>query len=373
MVDHENMSQDDRGSTDESSERGLGDGASQGAGASMATGRLRPMQWLATRVWRATCVIVCILVFTTLMGLFARWNWLADLLTNLRVQQVIMLLVTISITIALKRRRWLVVQMILLLIHLPWFLSAWTGAATVLPSDSPELVVMVANVLTANRNHDAVLNDIKASDADVVAILELGTPLHKRLEDELATIYPHRVTNPQDRGNFGIGVYSRYPLSNTNQFALNIESIKSIEATVKKGSQSYRLIATHPLPPMGRRGYANRNGHLQQLAQRVVAYRETNPKQPMIVVGDFNLTPWSPIFSDWESSTGLTRAGRGFGMTPTWYALTEKQQAFFPMGLILDHALISDNLKCLSQKIGDATGSDHRSVRVELAANEAGE
>ena len=64
----------------------------------------------------------------------------------------------------------------------------------------------------------------------------------------------------------------------------------------------------------------------------------------MIVMGDLNLTPWSPLFSDFETSTELTRAGRGYGLTLIWYARVET----FAMGLVLDHCLISDDLRCVS-------------------------
>lgn len=326
----------------------------------------KPMAWLSERIWGFTSAVIWILIVTTMFGLFSRSHWLADMFANLRVQQVIGLLVAILVTAGFRYWRWLALLVVLLAIHVPWFLSAWTGA-----SDSAgkpaDLVVMVANVLTANRDHDSVVQQVNDSDADVVAILELGTPLHARLEKDLAATYPHRITNPQDSGNFGIGIYSRYPVSDTAKFALNIEAIKSIATTVTKNAKRYRVVATHPLPPMGKRGFHNRNDHLQQLSDRIAAYRQSNPTLPMVLVGDLNLTPWSPIFSDLESKTGLKRAGRGWGMTPTWYATTEDKKAFFPMGLILDHALISDDLQCLSRKVGQANGSDHRSVRVELA------
>lgn len=83
----------------------------------------------------------------------------------------------------------------------------------------------------------------------------------------------------------------------------------------------------------------------------------------MIVLGDLNLTPWSPLFSDLEASTELTRAGRGYGLTPTWYA----KVGTFAMGLVLDHCLISDELQCVSHRVGADTGSDHRAVIVGLS------
>ncbi len=83
----------------------------------------------------------------------------------------------------------------------------------------------------------------------------------------------------------------------------------------------------------------------------------------MIVLGDLNLTPWSPLFSDLEASTELTRARHGYGLTPTWYA----KVGTFAMGLVLDHCLISDELECVSHRVGADIGSDHRAVIVGLS------
>ena len=319
----------------------------------------RILGWILGRVWNATALVICILIGTTLLSMLAQMHWLADLMANLRVQQVIAILIAVVITICFRRWRWLTLQIVLLAIHVPWFASAFVGR----PSDAgQDLVVLVANVLTSNRHHDLIVNQIETADADVVAILELGTPLARTLELKIAQSYPFRSALPQDQGNFGIGLYSKHPLKDVQQFDLNIPSIKSIAATVSKDGQSYRVVATHPLPPMGRQGAKNRNDHLQQLADRLANYHDQNLEIPMILVGDLNLTPWSPLFADFESVSGLRRAGRGYGMTPTWYARPN-----FAMGLMLDHGLISDDLDCVSHQIGDGIGSDHRSVRLGIA------
>ena len=224
---------------------------------------------------------------------------------------------------------------------------------------------MTANVLTSNSRQDAVLKQIKSANADVFAILELGTPLHQRLEKEIATAYPHRVTIPQDGGNFGIGLYSRYPMSNVESFSTNEESIPSISATVESDSTSWRVIATHPLPPIGASGFHSRNEHLQILADRVAEFRRVASNTPVIVMGDFNLTPWSPLFVDFESSSGLKLAGGDNQIVPTWYT-----QQMFPFGLVLDHVFISDDLRCVGREIGRDIGSDHRAVVVAISGEE---
>ena len=327
-----------------------------------AVQRRYAVQWLLSRIWMVTVVVICLLAATTVLSLFARSFWLADLLANLRVQQVIGLLMALIISVSLGRRRWVAIVAVLLAIHLPWFASAFAGRPA--ETADADLVVFSANVLTSNRQHELIVQQIEAAQADVVAIIELSSPLAKKLERSL-TGYPHRTVRAEDGGNFGIGLYSRYPLTEVDRFALNIDRIDSIAVTIEKDDQQYRIVATHPLPPMGAQGYKYRNDHLNMLAERLSLYRQENPKLPMVVVGDMNLTPWSPLFGDFESTTGLRRAGRGYGMTPTWYS-----RPHFAFGLVLDHGLISEDLTCVSRVIGDDMGSDHRAVLLGIRRNE---
>ena len=326
------------------------------------------VQLINRRIVSVAITALTIVIVTTIVGLFARSHWLADIVTNLRMQQVIGL-VGIAVVLTIGRKwKWLLCTGVLLCIHGSWFSGALVRGISNNPQQSqnqPELVVMTANVLTSNRQYDAILAQIESADADVFAILELGTPLHERLEKELATSYPHRVTIPQDLGNFGIGLYSRHPLSDIDRFATNIQSIESIAATVKRGSNSYRIIATHPLPPMGEEKFRSRNEHLQILADRVSKLHSSNPDLSAIVMGDLNLTPWSPFFAHFESQSGLTLAATNNDIVPTWYT-----KPMFPFGLVLDHVLISDDLRCLHREIGPDIGSDHRAVIVTVSGNQ---
>lgn len=320
------------------------------------------VQWVGDRILGLSAAALTLTLASTVIGLFAQHHWVADIFTNLRMQQVIGL-IGAGTALAIGRKwKWLAVALVLLCVHLPWFATAFSSASNDAESSQSELVVMTANVLTSNTQHDEVLKQINSADADVFAILELGTPLHLRLEEELSSAYPHRVTLPQDGGNFGIGLYSRHSLSDIDSFSTNENTIKSIGATVKTDSASYRIIATHPLPPMGQGGFQSRNEHMQILAQRVSKLRSENRDMPVIVMGDLNLTPWSPMFQKFETDSGLTLAKHGNDIVPTWYT-----KPFFPFGLVLDHVLLSDDLRCVHREIGPDIGSDHRAVIVAIA------
>lgn len=322
--------------------------------------RSRLTDWFADWIAERTKALFCVGVLLTLFSFAARRHWLADLLANLRMQQVIGLLVLCTTFLLLRRWRWAVAAGAITLLHLPWFLSAIEPTQR---GGEPALSVMVANVLTSNPHHDRIVSQIKSQSPEVLAILELGTPLHLKLESELAKDYPYRVAVPQDLGNFGIGVYSKLPFQSEETFSLNIDNIPSVAVTVTKNGHHYHVIATHPLPPIGSTGFRDRNEHLSRLAERIAIHGGQHQEDSLIVVGDLNLTPWSPLMSDFEKTTKLRRAGRGFGFTPTWYF----RKPTFPLGLVLDHGLISADLNCSEHIVCDSNGSDHRAIHLRLA------
>jgi len=316
--------------------------------------------WLLERLWQFASVALFLLTLTTVVGLLARHHWVADLCANLRNQQVIGLAALLLIVILYRRWRWLALSVVLMSIHLSWYASAIVGATNA--GQPVEITVMVINVFSSNQNFHSIEEQIAKASPDAFAVLELGSSLALALDKSFASTYPHRITIPHDSGNFGIGLYSRCPLTNVERFALNVASIETIAATAIKGGKEYRIVATHPLPPVGASGFEDRNEHLRRLALRIAEFRSQHSDIPMIVLGDLNLTPWSPLFSDFETSSELTRAGRGYGLTPTWYARVET----FAMGLVLDHCLISDDLQCVSHRVGADIGSDHRAVIIGL-------
>jgi endonuclease/exonuclease/phosphatase (EEP) superfamily protein YafD len=233
------------------------------------------------------------------------------------------------------------------------------------PQSSVFRQVFLANVLTHNQNHDQVIAQIRAAGPDVIAILELNSDLEKALNQQLATSHPYVVSESQDNGNFGIGLWSRFPLANERVFHLNTPILPSIEADVQLPSRAIHLVATHPLPPMGARNFNHRNKHLALLGQRIQEQFRGDPAESVILLGDLNLTPWSPLFHDFLAATDLQNSAAGGGLQPTWYRWNA-----FPFGLVLDHGLHSGNLRCRERKILPPNGSDHRALILDFSAND---
>lgn len=309
------------------------------------------------------------LCFSSALTLLAKHHWIAELLANLRIQQVIGIAFLLLLSMVTRRWRVSVIALALFAIHLPWFLAAFPASREKLTDDtssrSGEVVVAVVNVLTQNPRHDLVLQELVRCDADVFAVLELSTELSIYLESAVGDRYPHSMLRPKDTSNFGIGLFSKFPLRDEGLFSTH-EGIDSICATVTVNGNSYRVFATHPLPPMNAGLFQHRNRQLQDVAERVVAYRDRANHGSTVVVGDLNLTPWSPWFADFQDQSGLVRAIDRVSIQPTWYRYNS-----FPFGLVIDHCLCDPSLECRGYEIGSDIGSDHRSITVRLTPRES--
>ena len=317
--------------------------------------------WRRRVDWLAGLVAAC-----SILTLSARHWWVADLIANLRVQLMIGMLGTILLLLIMRRWRILVAVVVFTMWQATALRSAYITGHIEPNQSNQRLRVFLANVLTRNQHHDQIIAQIRAADPDVIAILELSSTLEASLQREFSATHAYYVSESQDDGNFGIGLWSRYPLSHERVFHLNAPILPSIEADIQFPSCPIQFTVTHPLPPIGARNFGHRNQHLALLAQRVRKQQQAEPICLQILLGDLNLTPWSPLFEDFLASTGLQNAAAGRGLQPTWY-----RWPAFPFGLLLDHGLHSRNLRCDQRAILAENGSDHRAVVFDFSVNES--
>jgi endonuclease/exonuclease/phosphatase (EEP) superfamily protein YafD len=316
---------------------------------------------LRHNILRLSTVSAWGLAVISVVTLLARDWWLADLFANLRVQDTIGLLLTATTQTCFRRWRLLALSLLCIMLHLPWFASGIPSGSTGDPAGTPLLSVTTANVFTANQRYSDIESELTQSNSDVVAIVELSSDLAAHLSQNFVRQYPYSIKQPLDLGNFGIGLYSKRPFETAKIMYFNSDDIPSIAATVVCQEQRIHILATHTLPPMGRFGFAHRNTHLRMVTSYVQERRRAHPDVPLLVVGDLNITPWSPVYHDFLNASQLASAGTGAGWTPTWYLYPA-----FPFGLVLDHVLMTRELACQSYTVGSDAGSDHRFVTTQL-------
>ena len=234
----------------------------------------------------------------------------------------------------------------------------WHDSRPTIPPESQGLVVAHSNLLYSNKDRSTeAIATLLATDADVLVLNEF-TLIHRA--DLVAAgaeqTYPYRAERA-DYGPQGIGVWSKYPLSDTSFFPSATRL--GLTTTVDINGAAVRLLAVHPPPPINAdalRGWLDGLQQIEQLAH------EAGP--PTIIVGDFNASRWHPPFrrlldDGWHDVHEWL--GDGFGATwPT--------DRWLPPAFVrLDHVLLGSGLAPVSVKDLDIAGSDHRGVVVRLA------
>ncbi len=229
------------------------------------------------------------------------------------------------------------------------------------PGAPRTLRVLQANILYESDTHDAVLDMLRAADADVVVLLEV-TPLWESKLKALSEAYPYSRVLAQS-GAFGLAVLSRLPVEEWQTIepagavlpaALRLPAIL---ARISVDGRSGNVLAAHAFPPVSPGLASRRNQQIAALAEIVHGL-----SGPVILLADLNATPWSPQFQDLLRDGGLTDARRGYGLKPTW-------PTFWPgiLRIPIDHCLTTRGITVQDFRTGSATGSDHLPIIVDLS------
>lgn len=232
--------------------------------------------------------------------------------------------------------------------------SSPAGSAFTRPGpSSPDLRAVFANVGRWNVHHERLIEVVRRVRPDIIGLAEIDDAWLESLS-VLADEYPFRSVAPRD-DNFGVGLLSRFPLSNTAVESLGRADLPSILATVETPTGAWRVIVTHPVPPFHAAAFASRNIVMAGIAARV---RTDGP--PTVVLADLNATPWSPYVRDLRHNAGLNSSASGLRARYTWPA------GFPPLALELDHCLFSDRAAAVGHRVLDGIGSDHFPILCEL-------
>ncbi len=292
-------------------------------------------------------------VLWAVLGLFGGRFWIGELAVNLSFQTGIALLLAAALLLAGRAHKALVALALLLgVLHL--------APAVVLriqaplgPAEGVPARLAVANLMSGNRDGDALIAWLDSHEADVLVLLEVDGHWSGVLESEaFRSGYPERVIIPR-AGQFGIALLSRHPIIHHVVHDYALPSVPYVEAWLDVDGCPLHVLAVHAFPPVTPAALGARDGELDAVAARVV------PDALTIVAGDLNATLYSPALRRLRRETGLRDSRRGFGRQPTWMPWLG------PLGLDLCQAMVSETIGVVSRFRGPRFGSDHRPVFVD--------
>ncbi|MDZ4232191.1 MAG: endonuclease/exonuclease/phosphatase family protein, partial [Dietzia sp.] len=186
----------------------------------------------------------------------------------------------------------LIVVVVGVVAQLPLYLGGPPAAA----AEVPKMRLLQANIRLGEADPQALVSRVRSDRVDVLTVAELTEDAVDRLATAgLERILPFSYLRPGEGGG-GEGIYSRHPLSDTEQLpGLQHNNLRATVAL--PGAAPFVVYALHPLPP-----YPEPAWRWALELDRIAAILAAD-QRPLIIGADFNST-W-----DHERYRNLLRSG----------------------------------------------------------------
>ncbi len=202
--------------------------------------------------------------------------------------------------------------------------------------------IVWANLYRQQSALDRLAAVARDAHADRVAVTEVPPSgeagIRRALPDFPCVVFTADNGNP-----FAVAIASRRPCV----VGGDLPSVRYIDV------DGLRLVAIHSRPPWDNDRTAQRNAVIDKGFDLAATVRQG------ILVGDFNATPWSPVFST-GMRHGMIMAPCGGPLAPTW----RSTHALF--GLKIDQVYVTPSLTVTTCRRGPDIGSDHRPLIFEV-------
>ncbi len=309
------------------------------------------------------------------LGSYVVWGFPWELLSHFRVQYLGLAIALLVLVLGVSRSRWALTKPYLwaavLLVGLnaadilPWYGNypqriepSWANLRYVRAQTLPHLRFFSANVHSDNTRYEQTITIAQAENPDLALFIEVTPGWVTALQAGLSDRLPYSYAVPAN----GLLLMSRLPLTQTKTLSTGDFSLL---ATFKLGRQPIQFIGIHPIVPLQSRMFEQRNAAFQTLADYIQGVTT-----PVIVIGDFNLSPWSPYYRQFIQQTHLHNASLGFGVHPSFpRPSTVRNRPSWLLPLInipIDHCLVSRPFRVTGFGTAAHGNADHASIVTEL-------
>jgi endonuclease/exonuclease/phosphatase (EEP) superfamily protein YafD len=211
--------------------------------------------------------------------------------------------------------------------------------------DAKPLTLMWSNMFVRNSVPQKILPWIAKKQPDIVVLVEITRRQRKPMAAMLKESYPYVILSDD------MIVASKYPVTRPTA---RVRGFVAFSMTVRTPRGPINLVAAHlarpwPYTPKGLQPY-----QFEHLYDGIKAF----PEEKMILVGDFNSSPYATHLRDFAKRREMSMA---YGMSGTWHSFLP------PLGRVtIDNVLVSRDMHVSHRQVGPGTGSDHSPVYVEI-------
>ena len=220
-----------------------------------------------------------------------------------------------------------------------------------------EVTVMTANLFQRNARTEEMQRALLAEDADVLVTMETTKAVLSG-PDSFALTYPYKLSLSTSGHTLRTVIWSKFPMRDGRLFLEDLVEPTGAMAIVEVSPDfEFSILGLHLAH--------NVVGNQQRQIEAMDVIAESMP-MPRVIVGDLNATAWSYALRRIERLTATRRIG-GFRVTwrgfyPTWIGSIR-----VPLGLQLDHILLSNGIGVRKLETRSIPGSDHMAVKARIA------
>lgn len=220
-----------------------------------------------------------------------------------------------------------------------------------------EVTVMTANLFQQNSRTEEMQRALIAADADILVTMETTKAVLSG-PDSFALNYPYKLSLSTSGQTLRTVIWSKFPMRDGRLLLEDrVEPTGAMAVVEISPDVEFSILGLHLAH--------NVIGNQKQQIEAMDLIAESMPL-PRVIVGDLNATAWSHALRRIETLTATRRIG-GFRVTwrgfyPTWIGRVR-----VPLGLQLDHILLSLGIGVRHLETLPIPGSDHMAVKARIA------
>jgi len=251
-------------------------------------------------------------------------------------------------------------SLVLLASYLPPLIPFYRRSPAAPFAEKVSFGLYYANVYSRNERYTDILRQVEALKPDVIVLGEMTDTWIEALK--LAQRYSFRIEAPRPFG--GIAVYSDIPLARERRRFFPPLLRPLIMAELRPpGAPPFTLAVLHAYPPRNRELLHERDVFLRQAGAFLGSLGD-----PLLLVGDLNATPFSPVYARFVERARLANVQEGRGLSYTW------RNFVFPLlYAAIDHILYRGPLRPDEMRRMPDVGSDHLPLYVRFSIRRSAE
>ena len=291
----------------------------------------------------------------TILSIYAQpVYFLFDLFAEFRTQLVLFGVLFAAVCLVKKRCVASIIAVMAVALNTQDFIKIYDSQAQQAQVSKGDLRLMHFNVYAYNTEYALIQTEIEKHNPDILFMVEATAPLQNQLQ-AINTNYPYRFPKMGENWNQFL-FFSKIPIASAKIVRFPNVGNRLLHVVLQGDTGIFNFIGVHTPSPTNATRMRDRDKHLD-----VIAGYAASLKEPVIIAGDHNATPFAQAFRNYVTNAGVHNTQMRLLPYFSW-------SCDFPtfLRIPIDQVLVSKNIAVVDKKAGDCAGSDHAPIIADL-------